>query len=193
MIYEVRTLDIGSKLYKVSGYPTINMKEIVKYQRENPPKQENKDWAYSLYFSDDPNVCAGYIVDYDPAYLIEITLKRPIEYIFTDDSKFSTGGVSSIYMESTVVPYTSEAIYKHTLNRNLSLFHYPDISFMQELGDKRFAFSDIMAIEMNEKGKNVMLHEIIIPHVLLNDGVFTQRNLDYKMNDRMNGFEWIKE
>lgn len=191
MIYEVRTLEIGSKLYKASGYPTIDMRAVIQDQTDNSPESEKKDWAYSLYFSNDPQVCAGYIPDCEPEkYLIEITLNRPIEYIFTDDPCFFSGGVLADYMKSTVVPKTSEAILKHTKKTEIAEFHYPVMPFMQELGNKHFAFSDIMAIE---KGEGVMLHEIIIPHSLLIGDVFTQRKLDYRMNDKMNGFEWIEK
>lgn len=184
MIYKVRTLEIGSKLYRANGYPPIDMMEVLKYQQENPPKPEEKHWAYSLYFSEDPHVCAGYIVDCKPGkYLIEITLKRHIEYIFTDDPVFFAGGVSPSHMEEIVIPETSEAIRRHTQNLSRSQFHHPDMSFMQELGEKRFAFCDIMVMEKKKDGKDLIQQEIIIPHSLLIGGVFTQRALKYKMNE----------
>lgn len=198
MIYEVRTLEINSKLYRANGYPTIDMTAVMEHQRTNPPKPENRDWAYSLYFSNDPYVCGAYILDCKPnTCLIEITLKKPIKYIFTDDPFFATSGLSKEacdkYMEEAVVPYTSKAIFEHTKNKNQSQFHHSSTPFMQELGNKRFAFSDIMVNEKEEDGKTNIQYEIIIPHSLLIVDVFDQKTLKYEMNEKMNGFKWVEK
>ncbi len=193
MIYEVRTLGIGSKLYKACGYPYINMQEIIKHQIANPPKDEKeKRWAYSLYCSQNPNACAGYIPDYRTPYLIEITLKKNIEYIFTDDPAFYVSeNLDQSYMEKIVIHNTSQAIYNHTNDKDRSTLHYPTMSFMKELGEKGFAFSDIMVYEIEEDGETNIQHEFIIPHSLLIGDVFSQRQIDYKMNDKMDKFESI--
>lgn len=198
MIYEVRTLEINSKLYRANGYSTIDMKTILKHQKNNPPELKNQDWAYSLYFSNDPYVCGAYILDCKPnAYLIEITLKKPIKYIFTDDPFFATSGLSKEdcdkYMKCHVIPNTSKAIFEHTKDENLSQFHYPSAPFMQELGNKHFAFSDIMVNEIEEDEKTNTQYEIIIPHSLLKVNVFDQKTLKYEMNEKMNGFKWVEK
>lgn len=194
MIYEVRTLEIGSKLYRANGYPDIDMMKVLEQQKKKKSKPSERDWDHSLYFSNDPNVCAAYMADCEPGkYLIEITLKKPIKYVFTDDPCFFSGGASAIHMKETVVPETSKAIREHSYNEKLSEFHYPNMPFMQELGDKNFAFSDIMVNGYKKDGETRDIqHEIIIPHSLLIGSIFTQRSIEYKMNSDDDGFEWVR-
>lgn len=167
MKYEIRTLEEKTVLYRMNRTGSIDMEAIRKYQSEHKPSEEEKHWAYSLYFCPLLDTCSGYVCE--SPILIQITLLKPIRYIFTDDPFFSASGYKAEerdkYMKEMVIPTVEKLIG--------SGLRYPEQPFMKSLGEHGYAFRDVMNDEAEE--------EIIIPHTLLGEDSFAQEQRKYKL------------
>lgn len=146
--YYIRTLAVNTKMYRANQTPTIDCAAL----RSTPIQSD--DWGNALYFWDSPY--KNYLDSAHP-YFIEVTLKKALNVIYTDEPGFMDG---SYDMERVIA----------NVEKLLGSKKPAGTPFLYWLGQKKYAFYYLE----NEDREQA----IVVPHLILDDDLFSQKITD---------------
>lgn len=146
--YSIRKLTINAKMYRANQSQTINCAAL----RATP--FQNDDWGNALYFWDSPY--KNYL-DSDHPYFIEVTLKKTLNVIYTDEPGFMDG----TYKMAEVIASVEKLIGSKKP---------AGTPFLQWLGQKKYGFYYMENMDREQA--------IIVPHLILDDDLFSQKMTD---------------
>lgn len=146
--YSIKKLTVNTKMYRANQSQTINCAAL----RATP--FQNDDWGNALYFWDSPY--KNYL-DADHPYFIEVTLRKALNVIYTDEPGFMNG----TYKMSEVIA---------SVEKLIGAKKPTGTPFLQWLGQKKYGFYYLENPDREQA--------IIVPHLILDDDLFSQKMTD---------------
>lgn len=146
--YSIKKLIVNAKMYRANQSATINCAAL----RATP--LQNDDWGNALYFWDSPY--KNYL-DSDHPYFIEVTLKKTLNVIYTDEPGFMDGTYNMAEVITSVEKLIGSKKPAGT-------------PFLQWLGQKKYGFYYMENMDREQA--------IIVPHLILDDDLFSQKMTD---------------
>lgn len=147
-VYSIKKLTVNAKMYRANQSQTINCAAL----RATP--FQNDDWGNALYFWDSPY--KNYL-DSDHPYFIEVTMRKTLNVIYTNEPGFMDG----TYKMAEVIA---------SVEKLIGAKKPAGTPFLQWLGQKKYGFYYLENLDREQA--------IIVPHLILDDDLFSQKMTD---------------
>nr|DAI00538.1 MAG TPA: protein of unknown function (DUF4972) [Caudoviricetes sp.] len=146
--YSIKKLTVNAKMYRANQSQTIDCAAL----RATP--FQNDDWGNALYFWDSPY--KNYL-DSDHPYFIEVTMRKTLNVIYTDEPGFMDGSYNMTEVIASV-------------EKLIGAKKPAGTPFLQWLGQNKYGFYYLENPDREQA--------IIVPHLILDDDLFNQKVTD---------------